>query len=133
MPLSRLIIFAKLIKEIDNLDIAERPASIVLDSKKFGSGWIAWKKSYKFSLVGNDGKKRTIAVQNTNDNILHAVTKSQLNNWKNCKIVSERLAWNFDRIISCIVQVSCNYILINPVRDLRKLQDFIKIIFSRRR
>lgn len=131
MPLSKLSTFAKLIRKTDNLNIAERPASIILDTRKFGSGWTAWKRSYKFSLVGNNGNKRTIAIQNADNYILYAVTRSQLNNWKNCKIVSEQLMWNFDRIVSCIAQLSRNYALINPARDLRKLQNFVKMVLAK--
>jgi len=109
-----LIEFADEVKRTYNLVIVERPATVRLDENRYGGGWVAWEKTYVFSVINKEGEKEHITIQNGNGETIYAVDKRQYNGWKNWKIVSVPLGWSFGRILSCMAQLSHRYNLINP-------------------
>ena len=83
-----------------------KPITIKLDESKYGTGLVAWKKSYLFSSIDGDGNKTHIAAQNGDGKTLVAVTKEQHKAWKKNKFVSTLMPWSAVRLAICMAQAS---------------------------
>jgi len=128
---AELIKFAADLKKQYGLVIVERFAIVKMDESKFGSGWVAWKKTYAFNRITKEGTKDFITIQNGDGSALYSVTKHQHKCWVKCHIVSEPFGWNFGRVISCLAQLSHKHNLISIAADLHKIQYFWKNLFNR--
>jgi len=131
LPAKEMIAFVDKLKKDYGVVILERPAEVIIDENKYGIGWVAWRKTYKFSMINKDGKKEHITIQNGDGNLLYAVNKHQHKFWKNLKIVSEPVGWNFFRLISCFAQISFRCNLVSPTVDLYKFCYFLRNVFNK--
>ena len=129
LPPKKLIALAQDLNEKFGLIVPERPAKVELDESKFGKGWEAGSKTYRFSMIEKDGNKSLITIQNGDGSVLYAVTKNQYKSWYKCNIVSELKRWNFERFIDYEAQYSHRNKLISLTKDLDGINRFLRKIF----